>query len=482
ITYSLSPAAGILMLIGVYSGGNYGGAITATLINIPGTPSAVMTTLDAYPMAKQGHAGLAIGIATLASVTGGLFSAVILALLAPMVAGIALRFTSLEMMSIAIFGLSIMAYITPGSSTKGLLAGVIGLLITTIGLDPMTAVHRFTFGRIELLSGLQFVPAMIGLFGLSEVFLAMEGRNKVTEKPKFFPVKNPFLAFTRPYLKRLGGALMRSSIVGTIIGVIPGAGGTIASIVAYAQEKKVNKNRENFGKGAPEGVAAAEAATNACIGGALLVLLAIGIPGDAVTAIILGAFVVHGLTPGPMLFTTNMDLVSAIFIGLVVIKLLIIVLGAFCAKYFARALLIPKPILNTTILVLCVLGSYAVQNSMFDVWTMVIFAVLGYLMNKISFPKPPIVLAMVLGVLFENNFRRWVHLSDGDIVGSLIGSWSANPISLVILTITAITLILPFFQKSKLTDASATQFKATGAAEGEAKPKEETKTEEEENK
>ena len=460
ITFSLDPVSGILMLIGVYAGGNYGGSITATLINIPGTPSAVMTTMDAYPMAKKGNAGLAVGIATMVSVMGGLISTVILVLLSPIVAGIALRFTSLEMMAIAFFGLSIMAYITPGSSIKGLIAGLVGLIIVVIGMDPMTAASRFTFGRVELISGVQFVPAMIGLFGLSEVLIAMENRNKPeTEKVEFFEVKKPFAAFA--YLKRLGTTIMRSSLIGTLIGIIPGAGGTIASIVAYAQEKKLNKNRAEFGKGAPEGIAASEAANNACVGGAMLTMLSIGIPGDGVTAIMIGAFIVHGLTPGPMLFQTNMEIVSAIFIGLVIVNILIIFLGSFGAKYFAKVMLVPKPVLNTMILLLCVVGAFALQNSMFDVRTMILFAALGWFFSKISFPKAPIVLAMVLGGILETNFRRWLNLADGEIGGTLVSTWVQNPISLIIFLITIATLVLPLFQKSgKITEASGSRFGA----------------------
>ncbi|MGE4283365.1 MAG: tripartite tricarboxylate transporter permease [Clostridia bacterium] len=445
VTYSLDPTAGVLMLLGVYCGANYGGSISATLVNIPGTPSAVMTTLDAYPLAKQGKAGLAIGIATMTSTLGGLFSVFTLALFSPLIASIALKFTSLELFSIGLFGLSVIAYISPGSTLKGLISGVIGLMLATIGSDPITAVPRFTFGNMNLFSGIQFIAAMIGLFGLSEVLMSFEKKSADIQKSEFYEVKDPFECFK--YLKEIWGNIIRSSIIGTIVGAIPGAGGTIASIVSYAQEKKISKHPEELGKGSIHGITAAEASNNACTGGAMITLLSLGIPGDAVTAILIGAFVIHGLTPGPMLFTTNFDLVSAIFIGMFMINIFILLLGLFGAKYFARLMLVPKPIMNTVILILCVVGTYGVQNSMFDVYTMLIFAVLGYFITKLSLPKAPIVLALILGPLMESNLRRWIELANGDYFGMFFRTSLTNPIALIILMITAATLLLPFFSK-----------------------------------
>lgn len=446
LTYGLSPTAGIMMLLGVYCGANYGGSISATLVNIPGTPSAVVTTLDAYPLAKKGKAGLAIGIATMTSAIGGILSVFALAIFTPLIAGIALKFTSLEMLSIAVFGISVIAYISPGSSIKGLIAGIIGLLIGTIGYDPVTSTQRFTFGQVHLLGGVQFIAAMIGLFGLSEILLSAEKGRKSEEAPILHTVTNPFECFK--YFKRLIPTIMRSSLIGVIIGAIPGAGGTIASIVSYASEKKISKNPHELGQGSLEGIAAAESSNNACTGGAMTTMLALGIPGDAVTAILIGAFILHGLTPGPMLYKTNFDFVSAIFIGMFIINVMILVLGLFGAKYFAKLLLIPKPILNTTIMTLCIIGTYGVQNNIFDVVTMLVFAALGYIMTKAEIPRAPIVLALILGPIMEENLRRWITLADGNYVQSLVKSFSSNPISLIIFSITIITLLLPLFQKN----------------------------------
>lgn len=455
LTYSLEPTSGILMLLGVYCGANYGGSIAATLVNIPGTPSAVMTTLDAYPMSKRGEAGLAIGIATMSSAIGGIFSVFVLALLSPVVAEIALKFTSLEMLAISIFGISVMAYISPGSTLKGLMAGIIGLLIGCIGFDPVTAIPRFTFGSMYLFSGVNFTAAMIGLFGMTEVLLSAE--KKITAADQVISeIKNPLRCFK--YLKQQFGNIMRSSVVGVIVGAIPGAGGTIASIVSYAQQQKFSKHPEEMGKGAIEGVVAAEAANNACTGGAMTTLLSLGIPGDGVTAILIGAFVIHGLQPGPNLFNTNYDLVSAIFIGMFIVNVLILVLGLAGAPYFAKLLRAPKPIMNTVILILCVVGTFGVQNSMFDVKVMLFFSIIGYLMTKLSLPRAPIVLALILGPLMEENLRRWLELSNGDYFNFFISSCAKNPIAPVIFTITILTLVMPLFsKKGKLSEDRAFQ-------------------------
>ena len=455
LTYSLSPTAAILMLLGIYCAANYAGSISATLVNIPGTPSAVMTTLDAYPMALKGQAGRAIGIATVASSIGGLFSVFALALLSPFIAAIALKFTSFEMFLVAFWGISIMAYISPGSTVKGLISGFIGLLIATVGYDPLTAVARYSFGNVNLLSGINFIAAMIGLFGVSEIFLNIE-KNIATAKQELFKIERSLESFKE--VKPLWAVLLRSSIAGVIVGAIPGAGGTIAAIVAYAQQKRLSKHPEELGKGSPEGIAAAESSNNACTGGAMTTLLSLGIPGDAVTAILIGAFVLHGLTPGPMLFTKNFDLVSAIFIGMVFINILFLVFGLFGAKYFARLLFIPRPVLNTGILSLCIIGTYAIQNSMFDVGVMLAFGALGYVMSKQEIPRAAMVLAIILGPLMEENFRRWLSMAHGNYGSVIWDSLSHNPVAAVLLVFILATLILPMFQKNKVVSEDASLY------------------------
>lgn len=462
ITYGMSPAEGIVMLIGVYLGAVYGGAISATLINIPGTPSAVMTALDAYPMARKGQAGRAIGIATVASSLGGLFSVFTLALLAPVIASFALKFTSFEMFAIALFGLSIMAFIAPGSMVKGLAAGCLGLLIATIGADPVTAEARFTFGSMHLFSGIQFIAAMVGLYGITEVLLNVEKRFKKSKKDmKVVKLKEERTLPTWLDMKKLWGIIARSSVIGVVIGAIPGAGGTIASIVAYAQQKKISKKPEEMGNGSVEGVTAAESANNSCTGGAMITLLSLGIPGDAVTAILIGAFMIHGIQPGPAMFQQNMDLVSTIFLGMIIANIFILVIGLRGAKYFARLLAIPEPILYSTILALCFIGSYAIQNSFFDVQTMIVFAILGYLMVKADIPRAPLVLALILGPLLEVNLRRSLSLSQDDL-GVFFFTFFERPIAGFVLLLTFITLIAPLFKRKKTINQHVDEIQTKG--------------------
>lgn len=445
LTYGMAPQAAILMLLGVYCGANYGGSISATLVNIPGTPSAVMTTLDAYPLAKKGKAGLAIGVATASSAIGGIISVFVLTFISPVIARFALNFTSLEMLAVSIFGISIIAFISKGSTIKGLMAGIFGLLIATMGFDPNTAVPRFTFGSIYLNSGVQFTAAMIGLFGLTEIMLNIE--KKVKGIGVIEDVHNTFGCFSA--LKGQTGNLARSSIIGVIVGAIPGAGGTIASIISYAQEKKLSKHPELMGEGSIDGIVAAESANNACCGGAMTTLLSLGIPGDSVTAILMGAFVIHGMQPGPNLFNTNYPLVSAIFIGMFIINIFILILGLCGAPYFAKLLKFPSHLLQSMIIVLCIVGTFGVQNSLFDVKVMLIFTAIGYFFAKIEIPRSPIVLALILGPLMEENLRRWMGLANGDYLGYFVQCCSRTPIAPIIFAITIITLISPLFGKFK---------------------------------
>lgn len=443
LTYGLSFEAGILALTGVYIGAVYGGSISATLLNIPGTPSAVMTTLDAYPMAQRGEAGKALGMATMASFFGGLFSVIVLAILAPVIADFALKFTSLEMFSIAVFGLSIMAYISPGSMLKGLIAGTIGLLIATIGGDPMMAYPRFTFSRTELYTGIQFIVAMIGLFGAAEVLIQAEKGNIVAEVIKKIDQVLPSLQEIRVNF----GVMLRSSIIGVIVGAIPGTGATIASIVAYGQQKRLSKQPERLGTGVIEGIAASEAANNACTGGAMITLLSLGIPGDSVTAILIGAFMIHGLRPGPVLFQENFELVSAIFIGLVLANVFMLVLGLTGTRLFAKIITVPAPILQASVLALCFVGAYSVQNSLFDVSVMLVFACLGYVMYKAGIPRAQLVLGLILGPLAESNLRRSMSLY-GTGMGLVLG-FISHPIAAVTLLLALLLIIYPLVESRR---------------------------------
>lgn len=437
-TYDLQPIVAILSLIGIYCGGNYGGSISACLVNVPGTPSAIMTTLDGYPLTKKGKAGLAIGTATLSSFFGGLISVVVLTFLSPLVARFAMNFISAEYFALGVLGISLIAYLGKGSNVKGFLSGLIGLILATIGSDKIMGYPRFTFGSSNLMTGLEFVPVMIGLLGIAEILVQAETSETLDKIKQSFKGIIPSFGI----MKSLSGVIVRSSIVGVIIGAIPGAGGTIGSIVAYGQQKRISKHPEEMGEGSLEGIAAAEAANNACTGGAMLTMMSLGIPGDAVTGIMIGALMIHGLTPGPILFKENFSLVSAIFIGMCLANILVLILGLVGAKFFAKLISFPKRYLNTAILSLAVIGSFAVRNSFFDVNVTLLFGVVGFLMFKFDIPRAPLVLGLILGPLIENNLRRSLLLVNGD-VSAFIRTLVTRPISATILLIIVFLFLFP---------------------------------------
>ena len=448
LTFRMDPVVSILMLIGVYCGGNFGSAITACLINIPGTPSAIMTVMDGHPISRRGKSGLAIGTATLASTIGGMFSVIVLALFSPALASVAVRFTSLEIFGVALFGLSVIAYVSPGSTLKGIAVGLVGLLIATIGFDPNTGIARFTFGSINLFGGIDFVPAMIGLFGMAEMMQVIEK----TKQERELTIVRDKVSRTwdaMKYLQKLKWVFLRSSIVGVFIGIIPGAGGTIAAIAGYGVQKKASRHSHLMGKGSLEGVAAPETSNSACIGGGFVPLLSLGIPGDAVTAVIIGAFIIHGIVPGPMLYTTNPQLVSAIFIGMMLANVFVFILGMTCANQIAKILKIPAALLNAMIIALCVIGTFAVRNSLFDTGVMVVFGIVGYFMSKGGVPKAPLVLGLVLGPIVEENLRRWAMLADGDFGSAFMNAVLTNPVTLVMVLATVAIFVVPLFARKK---------------------------------
>lgn len=448
LTFRMSPTAAILMLVGVYMGGNFGSAITACLINIPGTPSAIMTVMDGYPIARRGKAGLAIGTATLASTIGGTFSVIVLALFSPLLAGVAVRFTSLEIFGVALFGLSVIAYVSPGSTLKGIVVGLAGLLIATVGFDPNTGIPRYTFGNMNLFGGIEFVPAMIGLFGMAEMMQAV-AKTKREQELAVLRDKVSRTWDALNYLLKMKWVYLRASIVGVIIGIIPGAGGTIAAIAGYGVQKKASKHSHLMGKGSLEGVAAPETANSACIGGGFVPLLSLGIPGDAVTAVLIGVFLIHGIVPGPMMYTNNPHMVSAIFIGMMLACVFVFVIGMTGANLIAKILKIPTQLLNATIIALCVIGTFAVRNSLFDTLVMLVFGVIGYFMTQGKVPKAPLVLGLVLGPLVEENLRRWAMLAEGNPGRAFMNAVLTNPVTLVMVLATIAVLVIPIFSRKK---------------------------------
>jgi putative tricarboxylic transport membrane protein len=434
LTFGMEPVAGLLLLSGVYFGGVYGGSITAILLKTPGTPAAAATAIDGYALAQKGMAGKALGVATLSSFTGGTISIFILMFLSPLLANIALEFSAPETFALAVFGLSIIASISGKSLVKGLIAGMVGLLLATVGLDPILGLPRFTGGVEQLMNGVPFIPVMIGLFAASEAFKSLAEMN-VKEKVK---VKIEKIVPSWQEFRRLIPTILRSTGLGTFIGIIPGAGADIAAFVSYNEAKRFSKEKEEFGKGKMEAVAACESGANACTGGALVPLLTLGIPGDAVTAVMLGALMVQGLQPGPLLFKDNGDLVYTLFIGMILCYVIMCVMGLFASRYFARVVEIPKEILTPVILVLCIVGSYAINNSFFDVVIMAVAGVVGYFMQKHDFPASPIVLALILGPMAESQFRRALALSNGSY-----DIFFTRPIPVVLLLLSAVTILVP---------------------------------------
>jgi len=437
LTFGMSAITGILLLIGIYFGAIYGGSISAILINTPGTPAAAATTLDGYKLAQRGEAKKALMVSTISSGIGGTISVFFLIFFAPILADWALEFSAAESFALAIFGLSIITSIAGDSMVKGLITGVAGLLIATMGLDPVSGFPRFTFNEVNLMNGLNFIPVMIGLFAASEAFKAMESIN-FQDKVKVTLSK---VGLKWPEFKRILPTILRSTGLGTFIGMIPAAGGDVAAFVSYNEAKRFSKKPEEFGNGSIEGVAGPETANNATTGGAMIPLLTLGIPGDAVTAVLLGAFMVQGLQPGPLLFQNHGEVVYALFIGMILANLLIIVCGLAGIRLFVKVLDVPKKFLTPTILVLCVIGSYALNNNFFDVWVMLISGIIGYFMQRYGFPASPVILALILGPMAESNLRRALVMSEGSY-----GIFFTRPIACTLIILAILTLFTPLFR------------------------------------
>lgn len=440
VTFWMPPLPAIMVLLGIYVGAMYGGALSAILIRAPGTPAAAATTFDGYPLAQQGKAGLAIGISCITGVIGGVFSTIVLIIAAPLIARFALKFGPAEYFALAVFGLSIIASLSERSLVKGLLMGALGLLLATVGMDPVTAVPRFTFGFQQLLEGLPFIPVLIGVFALGEVFyqatMQEETRVSFKELGRILP--------NREEWRQILPATSLACVTGTLIGALPGVGGDIAAFVAYDHAKKLSRNPHRFGQGALEGLAAAECANNSVTGGAMIPLLTLGIPGDSVTAVLLGALMIHGIRPGPELFQKQGEFVAALFIGLLVANLLVLPIGLAGAKLFAQTVRAPKHFLLPFIIVLSVVGSYAINNSLFDVAVMFIFGLIGWVMRRFDFPAAPLVLGLILGKMAEENLRRALILSEGQL-----DIFIMRPIALLLLLGAIVSIAFGLWQQWK---------------------------------
>ncbi len=406
------PVAAMGFLIAIFVGGSCGGSISAILLRIPGTPLAAATLLDGYPMAEKGRAADAVGIAISASSIGGLLGGVILILFAPMLARFASRFAPPEYAALAVTGLIAISVISKGSLIKGLLSGCLGLLLATIGTDEFSTGYRFTFGSYNMLNGFHIVAVVVGLFAISEMVFQIMG-NDLNKKPDISVFKASFRSVL--IVLKHWGNLIRSSVIGAFFGSLPGAGGVISSFTAYALSKALAKPDEHYGEGEEGGVVTTESANNATVGGTLIPTLALGIPGDATSAVLLGALLILGFFPGPTLFEYHQEIVGGIFLVYLSSNLFLLIVGIFATPLFIYVLRIRKSYLIPTVLLLCAIGTFALQASVFDLWVMLAFGLLGILFRIARFPLAPIVIGTILGPLLENNFRRSLLLSEDGI-------------------------------------------------------------------
>ncbi len=436
ITFGLNATTAIITMAGVYYGAMYGGSTTSILINVPGESSSVMTTLDGYQMAKQGRAGPALGMAAFSSFIAGTFAVILLTFIAPPLANVALSFGPPEYFALTFMGLTLVTSLAGESIAKGLMSGVFGLIVACVGVDAISGEERFTFGNIYLLDGMGFIGVAVGLFAVAEVLLNLEDpMEQVFVKTEFtlrtlFPNLQDWKASLAP--------IGRSSILGFFIGVLPGAGATIASFLSYAVEKKLSKHPERFGTGVIQGVAAPEGANNAAAGGAMVPLLTLGIPGSGTTAILLGALLIHGLRPGPLLFKSNPDFVWGVIASMYIGNVMLLVLNLPLVGIWASMLRIPYKILMPLIVTISAVGVFATDNNIFDMWVMFAFGVIGYLMRKLEFPAAPAVLGLVLGPLVERSLRQSLTISHGDL-----SIFFTRPISAVLTILALLSLFFP---------------------------------------
>jgi putative tricarboxylic transport membrane protein len=436
-TFSMEPIPGMMLLLGIYGGALYAGSIPAILIRTPGTPSAAATVFDGFPLAQQGKAGQAIAIATVASFVGGAVSVVLLAFVAPQIAAFALEFASPEYFALAIFGLSIIASVSGDSLIKGLISGLFGMFLATVGLDPVLAAPRFTFGYEFLTSGIQFIAVMIGLFGIAEGLYRYQ--SGLTENDTSQDVTN--IIPTKENLKKILPLSFVSSLGGTVIGAIPGAGGDIASFVTYNESKRWLDDG-SFGKGDIRGVTAAESGNNSSTGGALIPTLTLGIPGDSVTAILIGALMVHGIRPGPNLFQDEPELVYSIFVGFFLVYIVILIVGLLGARAWAKIIDFPPKYLWPVIFMLSLVGAYALRGNALDLWTAIGAGFLGYVMRVEEYPLAPMVLGLILGPIAEVNLRRSLQLSGGSA-----SIFLDSPLAMIILVLSVVSISYPVIQR-----------------------------------
>ncbi|WP_134680453.1 tripartite tricarboxylate transporter permease [Paracoccus ravus] len=434
-TYSMSPELSMLLMISLYTSAEYGGSISAILLSTPGTAAAAATAIDGYAMAQKGRANEAISISLTASTVGGILGGLALLLLAMPLAKLALQFGPAGYFAVGLFGLSSVAALSGGSLVKGLLGAALGLALATVGIDPITGAPRFTFGQFELYEGVPFLAALIGLFAVSEAMALAEKHARAVPQVKE-RVGHVFMSLE--LWRRTWRAMISGSVIGTLLGILPGVGGNIACWVARDYARARDPEPQEYGQGAPNGIAAPEASNNATVGGALVPLLALGVPGSPTTAIMMGALIMHGLHPGPQLFTEAPSLVYAILFGVIIASIVQYLVGSLFLPILARTVRLPDGVIAAGIMAFAILGAFAIRNLMFDVWMTLGFGLLGYGMKKLDFPVAPVILAMVLGYLIESNYRTALVASQGDY-----SVFVTDPISLLFLILSLISVLVP---------------------------------------
>ncbi len=435
-TIQLDPVPAISMMAALYCAGTFGGSITAILINAPGAPPAAATALDGYPMAKKGEPGRALGLATVSSVTGGVFSLIVFIIAAPLLASVALEFRPPEYFALALFALSMLASMAGKSSLRNLMSGAVGVLIGTIGVHLTTGVERFTFDIPEFQEGIHFVPVLIGLFALGEMLNQSQALDGAFERIRATATKLPSLA----ELKELKYTILRSSGLGTFIGILPAEGSTVAAIMGYNEAKRWSKKKEEFGTGTPEGIVGPEAANNAAAGGAMVPTLALGIPGSGSTALILAALIMHGFRPGPYLINETPEFIYAIFGAMMIANFGFLAIGLVGAKVFSLVTFVPNRLLWPAVFVFSMIGSYAYGASMFDVWVMLISGIVGFIMMRHGFSPAPLVMGLILGKLVEETFSQSMIIYDNNFLRLF-----ESPIVLLFFGLTLLSLSSPLW-------------------------------------
>ena len=440
-TFGMESVKAFALLLGLYVGGVYGGSITAILINTPGTPAAAATAVEGYPLARQGKALDALSLATISSFIGGMLSCGVLILLAPPLARVALQFGPPEYFAISFFGLSMVSSISSKNIMKGIVSAAFGLLAATIGIDPIVGSMRLTFGNVNLVAGIGLIASLIGLFAISEVLSKLETINRNKGIGDMEKITGKFVSLK--ILKANVFNFLRSSVIGIGIGLIPAVGVSMANWISYNEAKRMTKTPELYGKGCFEGVAASETSNNAVTGGALVPMLTLGIPGDAMTAVLLGALMIQGLAPGPKLFNDTPEVVRGIYWMLALANIFMLILGLVLINVFVKIIKVPTNVLMPLVLIMCYIGAYAINNNFFDVYVTLLFGIVAYLSLKAKFPLPPMLLGIILGPLIESNFRRSITMSRGSLV-----IFFERPLSAVFIIIALSAMIYPVLREN----------------------------------